>query len=244
MAAACPAARDSDAHDCMEINLGPARIVAGRAGPSLQLVDVVIASIKPQLAGPLLKALACDLPLPNSLQHLKRVKPGGPALQILLCLMDDRSRAAVEGGGEAWAAWMAQHASPAAAAALADAAISRAAVPGQAPDTRDKHGAWNKIWPMYWRNGIEDVEVDGAPASAPDQAYFGRHMGALLAQAAAAGCSNMVLVIDPESDMVVARGADGCASHPLAHAAMTAMSAAAERDLALWPVNPFEHRGG
>ncbi|CAL8468581.1 g8121 [Coccomyxa elongata] len=49
---------------------------------------------------------------------------------------------------------------------------------------------------------------------------------------------NIALLIDPSTGQIIARGVDGTSSHPLHHAVMVAVAAAAERDLALWPVHP------
>ncbi len=52
------------------------------------------------------------------------------------------------------------------------------------------------------------------------------------------GACNAALLIDPSRGQIIAQGLDGTSSHPLHHAVMMAVAAAAERDLALWPVHP------
>lgn len=216
-------------------------MVAGRSGPSLELMDVVVAKVKPQTAGKLIKSLAADLPMAG-LNHLKRVRSDASALEVLVCAADATALQASCGGSNGLVSWLRPQVSEGTAAALADAeSVHLVRVPNAAPDTQDKWKAWNQIWPMYWRITGEDGEKDGELASAEENAYFERHMAALLGQCRAAGCGNMARVVDPASDLVIAQGAEG--AHPLAHAVMAAMAAAAERDLSLWPVNPFEHKG-
>ena len=52
------------------------------------------------------------------------------------------------------------------------------------------------------------------------------------------GACNAALLIDPSTGQTIAQGVDGTSSHPLHHAVMVAVAAAAERDRALWPVHP------
>ncbi|BDA43446.1 probable inactive tRNA-specific adenosine deaminase-like p at C-terminar half [Coccomyxa sp. Obi] len=52
------------------------------------------------------------------------------------------------------------------------------------------------------------------------------------------GACNAALLIDPSTGQIIAQALDGTSSHPLHHAVMVAVAAAAERDLALWPVHP------
>ncbi|KAK9829091.1 hypothetical protein WJX72_003851 [[Myrmecia] bisecta] len=94
-------------------------------------------------------------------------------------------------------------------------------VPGVAPGTREQWHDWTQIWPLTWREPAPD------PLSA-----------AQMAPTQIAAC-NGALIIDPATGTIIAAGQDGSAKHPLHHAAIMAIDAAAQRDLRLWP--PHEH---
>ncbi|GBF88464.1 hypothetical protein Rsub_01177 [Raphidocelis subcapitata] len=335
----------------------PARRVAGRIPPTLQLVEALVANVEPQHAAPLVKTLARDLPL-GALQHLKRVRrregaAAHPAMMQLILhtveyITSGEAAAAVpaaeghggggggEGGGEGGrgrgrkrtpaapagsgggngggcaastcTCFAAHHthrhptthvvtqppsctgrcaacggvapaaATPAAAAAATAAAAAPAdaihcptpeiaaaaallpprvaealavasaqldvlAVPGVAPDNRDQWSEWNVYWPMPWKLPSGQPHQDGQTVCEADQAYFERHMARVLEASAAAGGANVCVIVDPASGEVIAEGADCGGQHPLRHAAMEAVTAAAERDLRLWPVNGFVHVG-
>lgn len=49
---------------------------------------------------------------------------------------------------------------------------------------------------------------------------------------------NAALIVDPLTGETIAEALDGASTHPLHHAVMLAVAAAAERDLRLWPLHP------
>ncbi len=142
----------------------------------------------------------------------------------------------------------AQQALPAAAVALVTAhglPLQVQLVPAQPPQTRRQWEAWGSAhWPMAWKipEGSEPPTGDALLATNADQAYFEQHLTALLDKVAAAAAEaggtaprNAARIVDPASRAVVAEGCDCRHAHPLHHAAMVAIEAAAARDLTLWP---------
>jgi tRNA(Arg) A34 adenosine deaminase TadA len=127
--------------------------------------------------------------------------------------------------------------------AAAAAVLDVAEVPGVAPDNREQWSEWNQLWPMPWKLPSGQPHQDGQAATAEDQSYFSRHLARALAASAAAGGANVCVIVDPATGEIIAEAADCSAAHPLRHAAMEAVAAAAERDLRLWPVNGFVHLG-
>ena len=87
----------------------------------------------------------------------------------------------------------------------------------------------------------------GPGSGVPDRAGSGAHAaeekdrgqaGLAGQQGAAARVRNAAVIVDPATGQVIAQGVDntgGPQRHPLGHAAMAAVAAAAERDLRLWP---------
>ncbi|KIZ03932.1 hypothetical protein MNEG_4032 [Monoraphidium neglectum] len=96
---------------------------------------------------------------------------------------------------------------------------------------------------MPWKLPSGQPHQDGQTAGDADQLYFERHMARVVASSRAAAGANVCLIIDPSNGEVIAEASDCTALHPLRHAVMEAVAAAAERDLRLWPVNGFVHLG-
>ncbi|KAF8064479.1 TAD3 [Scenedesmus sp. PABB004] len=232
--------------------LQPAALVSGRAAARLTLGEAWVAHVAPAHVGALMKALQTELPL-GPLAHLKRVKPDGDGVAVLLRLRaqeeqhqqqqlhQQQSQQAQQPAQQAQ-----QPALPPGTAALLAAGGARlgvAAVPVVPPDSKAQWAEWSRIWPMPWRVPPGAEERDGEPAPPAEQAYFARHMAAALAASAAAGGRNAALLVDPRSGAVLAQALDASDAHPLDHAAMVAVEAVAARDRALWPFNGFAHAG-
>lgn len=88
------------------------------------------------------------------------------------------------------------------------------------------------------------VPVDANGSSRPDACSAGHASSS--AQRSSLGCCasvhNAAIIVDPETGRIIAQGMDATrapARHPLRHAVMVAIEAAAARDRALWP----EHSG-
>jgi tRNA-specific adenosine deaminase 3 len=189
--------------------------------------------------------VCATLPL-RALAHVKRVRrvasdahADGAILQVLVC-------DAAEGrdGGAA---------PPPVADALArrhGLALESARVPGQAPRTREQWAEWNEVWPIVWQQPSSHL---AAPKEAPTDAdveAMRRWTREALALALAADeaspstpcVTNAAIIVDPVASAVVASGRDEtgrfgrrdstAVGHPLRHAALAAVDAAAARDLA------------
>lgn len=115
-------------------------------------------------------------------------------------------------------------------------------VPRHAPLTRDQMLDWSKHWPVNWRAPDPAALAAMQPPPPSEAAAMRRHMAAVWRLAAenasAGGVANACLIVDPQRDAVVAQAADGTHSRPLQHAAMAAISAAAEWQLRVWPPEP------
>eukprot|EP00877_Chromochloris_zofingiensis_P001960 jgi/Chrzof1/11765/Cz06g09050.t1 len=215
-----------------------AKLVSGRIPPKLELVEVVTARINPKFAGQLIKALAEEIPV-RPLLHLKRIRKHESEQQkvdVLLYPKDgqfDPPCPTPTGLPEKTAA----------AIAAGQGTLQVAHVPKCAPDNKTQWSEWSNFWPMFWRipNGCE--EQDGEAASPEDQSYFDKHMTMVLALSRLAGNANAAIIVDPATGEVIAQATDNTPQHPLAHAVMDAVAAAAARDLRLWPVNTFIHNG-
>ncbi|PNH08162.1 tRNA-specific adenosine deaminase-like protein 3 [Tetrabaena socialis] len=105
-----------------------------------------------------------------------------------------------------------------------------------APQTRQQWEAWMPLWPITWRVPEHGAHVTEETAvDARTQAYFEGHMRLALRLAAQGAAANAAVIVQSAGSVPVAQAADGAAAHPLHHAVMLAIEAAAERDLRLWP---------
>ena len=108
-----------------------------------------------------------------------------------------------------------------------------------APITREQLVDWGAHWPLTWRSPDASALPHLAELSAEEVAAMQRHMAAAwqlaAANGAAGGIANACLIVDPQRDAVVAQAADCSSAHPLRHAAMAAVAAAAEWQLRVWP---------
>ena len=92
---------------------------------------------------------------------------------------------------------------------------------------------------MTWRCPDASALPHLIELSATEVAAMQRHMATawqLAAANGAAGCiANACVIVDPQRDAVIAQATDCSHSHPLQHAAMAAVAAAAEWQLRVWP---------
>lgn len=213
--------------------------IPSREPVQLEFVPIVAATIPAQLANTLIKQLCTAYPLAN-LKHLKRVrKPdSSPSLSIILCAGTDLPKQP-----QTVAAWAdCQETQPCPLDCLPDNLAqlvqthelqpTLVGVPAHAPHTRDQWQAWSQVWPITWK--IPDQAVTLPTVSQSDQVYFEQHMAAALRLASEQSCSNAALIVDPTTGSIMAQAVSN-PSHPLDHAAMVAIRAAAARDRQLWP---------
>lgn len=117
-----------------------------------------------------------------------------------------------------------------------------------APATREQLEEWAQHWPLSWRPYYASNAPHLAALSPQEVGAMHRHMAAAwrLAQhnGAEGGLANACLLVDPARDAVVAQAADCTHAHPLQHAAMAAVSAAAEWQLQVWPHEQEPTGGG
>ncbi|DBA68567.1 TPA: hypothetical protein ACH3X2_14320 [Trebouxia sp. C0005] len=116
-------------------------------------------------------------------------------------------------------------------------------VPKHAPASREQWKDWNQVWPISWRKP-ELTAVTAATAAAQAvtadeeqrmHAWMDRAFTLGEANEAAGGVCNAAVIVNPVSGKTIAEGQDGTKQHPLRHAIMAAIDAAAARDRRLWP---------
>ncbi|KAK9789948.1 hypothetical protein WJX73_008362 [Symbiochloris irregularis] len=238
---------------------GPRFVAAHGSEHGPQLVDVWTVSVLPQQTHMLVGKLATAAPL-GSLQHLKRVwktTAGTPVkMRIILCrVLQPPDAARPDFGGAAVSTAAEPHLPPALAQLVSDLAIApeQAAVPAHAPQTREQWAEWSQIWPITWRQPESTAMylAQQAPQlTQQEQEGMRRHMQRVWdlsgCTTSAAGSSegaavgNACIIVDPVAGEAVAQGVDETHAHPLRHAAMVAIDAAAQRDLLLWPPSPAD----
>ena len=232
----------------------PRRVVA--PPPALRLAGAWAAAVgDPRRCGALLADLADVAPLPPPLAHLKRVRrqapsPGAaPALLVLLCVSAEDVEDTA-GGDDAGAALPASLADVVARYALRP---ERVRVPAGAPPDRVAAAAWGQHWPLSMVSCPPRAEADADVISDAEAAAMRASMAAAerhAAEAAAAGGRrNGAVIVDPATGAVIAAGRDaslpapgpfagwragGTGAHPLRHAVICALDAAARRDLATY----------
>jgi len=239
--------------------------VPSRELDELQLVDVVAARIPNRLANQLIRSLGAHMPIP-ALKHLKRVRKldnQADHLDIILCPPitgpargDGIDQLGIVSGMAAPGAMQSQATASDSATRPASTDMLPAEVgqlvsqhnlelfmvqvPALAAQTRGQWEQWSVHWPMAYKvpDGKAPPSGDELLASAADQAYFEQQMAAVISMARAAGACNAARIVDPVSKVVIAEGVDCRHEHPLDHAAMVAVRAAAARDLTLWPPEP------
>ena len=222
----------------------PPQLGGGTPAP-LALVPAWCAEVQPQQCSGLLSALAQACPVDG---HLKRVwrttSPAGETkLRVLLCMGTEEE----EGVPAAVAELAHQH-------SLAPVPVR---VPRHPPSDAASAAAWSTHhWPVCFNAAAAaaaQVALDAQAVVAPHEAAEMRgHMAAAQLEAAAAAEAghrrNGCVIVDPASGAVIATGRDataavlsagqsgwrardgGC-SHPLRHAVIAALDAAAARDL-------------
>lgn len=223
----------------------------------LQLVTVVAAKIPNKLANKLIRTLGAQLPIP-ALKHLKRVRKvdsNPDHLDIILCppIGEQETEIGAVNSHASMNAGEAQLGAGSPTAFTANASmlppevavivtehsleLFLVQVPGTAAQTRSQWEAWTLHWPMAYKvpDGKAPPSGEELLASEADQAYFEKHMTAVLCAASKASSCNVAIIIDPVSKKVIAEGLDCRHTHPLDHAAMVAVRRASQRDLALWP---------
>jgi tRNA-specific adenosine deaminase 3 len=251
----CAAARGGDAPaaaGCVDACARPRRVVA--PPPALRLAGAWAAAVgDPRRCGALLAELADVAPLPPQLAHLKRVRrqppaPGAaPALLVLLCVSAESEDTAAD------------HADAALPAGLADVVArytlhpERVRVPAGAPPDRVAAAAWGQHWPLSVVSCPPRADADADVISDDEVAAMRAGMAAAerhaVEAAASGGRCNGAVIIDPATGAVIAAGRDaslpatgafagwrqgGVGAHPLRHAVICALDAAARRDLATY----------
>lgn len=133
-----------------------------------------------------------------------------------------------------------------------------------APRTREQLTEWSKLWPISWRQPdtvssapqdsltagealsmqsmmLRLLEMAEQPCLSTSELQKGRCSDSSERSTSVSKMSslcNMAVIVDPQTSGIVVLGRDntgGVNRHPLHHAAMTAVHAAAQRDLQLWP---------
>ncbi len=136
--------------------------------------------------------------------------------------------------------------------------LERDTVPAHAPRTREQWEAWNARWPISWKKPMSHLAEPAESPSAADAETMRRWTREAIDDArrgGGGGCviANAVVIVDPASGRVVARGRDATGGwrirrrdgededeedarrHPLRHAVLDAIDAAASADLARDP---------
>lgn len=116
------------------------------------------------------------------------------------------------------------------------------------PLTREQLLEWGQHWPLSWRPPDASTLPHLAMLAAEEVGAMRRHMAAAWRLAehngAEGGVANACLLVDPARDAVVAQAADCTHAHPLQHAAMAAIAAAAEWQLQVWPQEQEQDAAG
>jgi tRNA-specific adenosine deaminase 3 len=222
--------------------------------PGLELVDALAARIDSKHCGSLVPALMAAAPLDGCLSHAKRVRKcaADPAkVDVLLCLRSHSSCRADRTSGEAEntpsaSSASAEDAAPrledlpqSVSATLADipAELFAARVSRHAPHAREELTQWGESWPLSLkRPGKEHGHTSEAVLSEEESTIMQHHMARAVNLAVGSGAGNACIVVDPTRDVVVAETVDGTRNHPLAHAAMIAIEAAAAWQRQAWPL--------
>ena len=113
-----------------------------------------------------------------------------------------------------------------------------AQVPKHQPRSRDHWSEWTLIWPLTWRQPTYEsgLSPQTAPLTSTEQQQMAMHMErALQLHADHASARNAAVIVDPCSNFVVAEGVDARHKHPLRHAVLAALDAAAKWSLTHWP---------
>ena len=111
----------------------------------------------------------------------------------------------------------------------------RAAVPRWPPPDPPAARAWTAAaWPVHARP--RDVARATAPAVPPPEGA-GAWMERAASLAAAAGVADAAVIVDPSTSKIVGEAVTCVGEHPLAHAAVGAVTAVADRDRERWPDN-------
>jgi len=230
----------------------PPRLVAAAAAAApLRLAPALWAPVPPAQCGALLQALSREAPLPRAQAHLRRVWRFGPGSSC------------AEGPPELRVLFALAEAEAGPLEALAErfglGALRRTQVPLLPPSGAADAAAWSALhWPCVFNAAAAAAAAAAAPTQghalpaeevAAMRAGMARARALAAAAAAAGGACNGALIVDPSSGEVVAEGRDvsrGCGGggggwrgggeggHPLRHAVMAALDAAARRDLALY----------
>eukprot|EP00873_Tetraselmis_striata_P013069 jgi/Tetstr1/433333/TSEL_022619.t1 len=204
------------------------------------------ANIEPKQANALIKRLATVAPL-SGLEHLNRIRkaPGGEGAGKKLQIIVYWPHApAGDGGTEDGcpvpaAATQADAGMPLAVQEVVDEfqlVLFSSEVPLHAPIKRLQLEEWGKVWPIKWRP--PDPHLTMPRGSLPDAELAAVRNGmaaCLRLEDSVDGACNAALIVDPATCKAVAQGVDQRERHPLWHAAMIAIEAAAERDRRLWP---------
>lgn len=232
-------------------------LVPATDGQVLEMRQMFAVRIAPQKGGPFMKELAASVPL-QGLHHLKRVRReeaaggGGPQLCVLLCPVPEGGAAAApaaaaaaagDGLPEAASRLLAKH-------ELSTVVVS---VPRDAPATKELWVEWNAVWPVAFHPVSDSLLRPPEPLCDSEVVAMRRGIQAAQEQAAYGAAlglpSNGAVIVDPASGDVMAAGHDNsaapragagsgaarCGCNPLKHAVITALDAAARRDLALHP---------
>lgn len=187
-----------------------------------------------------LKALQRWHPIPDDLQHCKRIcrqrsctsasvtSMAAPAVCVLLFRPDRDDVSGKSGKIDSSAALE--------AAGISDLIdnIQIANVPLHAPLTRDQFEASSVLWSVsYHEDKALTRAIEGRLFSPTEITQIELYMRHAIAEAmsAATGARVGAVIVDPELNEVVAVAADQTDTHPLKHAAIAAVDAVAERQV-------------
>jgi tRNA-specific adenosine deaminase 3 len=227
---------------------------------SLRPDDALSSAISPSSRPSQLKEACAEIPLPDALAHVKRVRKaddGDDRLRLVVCIASSSSSSSSFDDDrdvpDAARALVTRHALP---------PLERDTVPAHAPRTREQWEAWNARWPISWKKPMSHLAEPAESPSAADAETMRRWTREAIDDArcgsgsGGGGCgviANAVVIVDPASGRVVARGRDATGGwrirrrdgegedeedarrHPLRHAVLDAIDAAASADLARDP---------
>ena len=236
--------------------------VPSREKPPLLLEEVIVASVLRENCSKVVKLLRVLAPL-TKYRYVKRIKPvpqvqgsqasneDGMMLEVVVCTIQKR-----EGGG-----WLSQEdrrntkcqgeglwskVPPSLKAELAPLvkALRVGHVPALAPEDPDQWEDWNQVWPVSYKIPPGKVAKKSATIEVgeDERRKMAAHLGLardLAHRTHNKGCRNAAVIVNPETNEVVAHGVDETSSsswgggedrtpHPLRHAAMVAVEKVAE----------------
>ncbi|KAI8976241.1 cytidine deaminase-like protein [Pilobolus umbonatus] len=177
----------------------------------LETVEVFTAQVEPRQTNNLLKFIQKSVPLLEKLEHCKRVRritlETGIKLEALVCKKDqialDELRQLFQLNG------------------FEDIELDTVKVSKHAPLNRHQYDAWKDLWPLVYR---EDTRLDPKFTQEDIQSIHAHMRHLLTSYPDTVAC----LIVDPQSNQVLAEQTDNRRSHPLHHAVMNCINQVAQ----------------